>query len=149
MAALAALSPGDVGVYSVDPGSRAAAWGELFSCAAIGRGAAGVIVDGCVRDARQIEQLGFPVFAVETSPLDTRARARVASHGAPLDFAGVPVQRGDLVVADRDGVIFVPSDLVDAVAALVSKKKPLERGAREDLIAGMSIHDVWTKYGVF
>lgn len=149
MAALAALCPGDVGVYAVEAGSRAAAWGELFSCAAIGRGAAGVIVDGCVRDARQIEQLGFPVFASDTSPLDTRARARVASHGDPIDFAGVPVQRGDLVVADRDGVAFVPSGLVDAVAVLVSKKKPLERGAREDLIAGMSIHDVWTKYGVF
>jgi regulator of RNase E activity RraA len=149
MAALAALSPGDVGVYAVDRGSRAAAWGELFSCGAIGRGAVGAIVDGCVRDARQIEELGFPVFAADTSPLDTRARARVASHGTPMEFAGVPVERGDLVVADRDGVIFVPAAQVDAVAALVSKKKPLERGAREDLVAGMPIHDVWTKYGVF
>jgi len=149
MAALAALSPGDVGVYAVDPGSRAAAWGELFSYAAMGRGAVGVIVDGCVRDARQIEELGFPVFAADTSPLDTRARARVASHGAPIEFAGVPIRRGDLVIADSDGVIFVPSALVDSVAALVSKKKPLERGARGDLIAGMPIRDVWTKYGVF
>ena len=149
MAALAALSPGDVPVYAVDPATRAAAWGELFSCGAIGRGAVGAIVDGCVRDARQIEELGFPVFASGTSPLDTRARARVASHGAPMDFAGVPVERGDLVVADRDGVIFVPSAQVDAVAALVARKKPLERGAREDLVAGMPIHDVWAKYGVF
>lgn len=149
MAALAALSPGDVGVYSVAAGSRAAAWGELFSCGAIGRGAVGAIVDGCIRDARQIEELGFPVFAADTSPLDTRARARVESHGSPITFAGVPVQRGDLVVADRDGVIFVPSDLVPDVAALVAAKKPLERGAREDLVAGMHIQDVWTKYGVF
>jgi 4-hydroxy-4-methyl-2-oxoglutarate aldolase len=149
MDALAALSTGDVGVYAVDSGSRAAAWGELFSCAAIGRGAVGVIVDGCVRDARQIQELGFAVFAADTSPLDTRARARVASHGASITFAGVTVRRGDLVVADGDGVIFIPADLIDPVAALVSKKRPLERGAREDLVAGMPIHDVWTKYGVF
>ena len=149
MEALASMSPGDVGVYAVDPGSRAAAWGELFSCGAIGRGAVGVVVDGCIRDARQIEELGFPVFASDTSPLDTRARARVAAHGFPLEFAGVVVHRGDLVVADRDGIIFVPADRVREVAELVSKKKPLEQGARDDLIAGMHIHDVWEKYGVF
>ena len=149
MAALDALSPGDVGVYAVAPGSRAAVWGELFSCGAIGRGAVGAVVDGCIRDARQIEELGFAVFASDTSPLDTRARARVDAHGSPVVFAGVPVARGDLVVADVDGVVFVPATAVDAVAALVAKKKPLEQGAREDLVAGMRIHDVWTKYGVF
>jgi 4-hydroxy-4-methyl-2-oxoglutarate aldolase len=149
MDALAAMSPGDVGVYAVDPGSRAAAWGELFSCGAIGRGAVGVVVDGCVRDARQIEELGFPVFAADTSPLDTRARARVDAHGSTVVFAGVTVSRGDLVVADVDGVIFVPSTAVEAVASLVAKKKPLEEGARADLVAGMPIRDVWTKYGVF
>lgn len=149
MDALAAMSPGDVGVYTVGQGSRAAAWGELFSCGAIGRGAVGVVVDGCVRDAKQIEELGFPVFASDTSPLDTRARARVDAHGSPLVFAGVSVSRGDLVVADVDGVIFVPSTAVDAVASRVAEKKPLEQGARQDLIAGMPIRDVWTKYGVF
>jgi 4-hydroxy-4-methyl-2-oxoglutarate aldolase len=149
MDALAALSPGDVGVYAVGQGSRAAAWGELFSCGAIGRGAVGVLVDGCVRDAKQIEELGFPVFAADTSPLDTRARARVDAHGSPLVFAGVSVSRHDLIVADVDGVVVVPAPAVDAVAALVAKKKPLEQGAREDLIAGMPIREVWTKYGVF
>lgn len=149
MDALASMSPGDVGVYAVQDGSRAAAWGELFSCGAIGRGALGAIVDGCVRDARQIEQLGFPVFASDTSPLDTRARARVDTHGTSVVFAGVLVRRGDLVVADRDGVIFVPSGSVEKVADLVAKKKPLEQGARDDLIAGMHIRDVWEKYGVF
>ena len=108
-----------------------------------------MIVDGCVRDAKQIEELGFPVFAIATSPLDTRARARVDAHGSPVVFAGVTVSRGDLVVADVDGVIFVPATAVDAVASLVAKKKPLEQGAREDLVAGMPIRDVWTKYGVF
>ena len=149
MGALAAMSPGDVGIYAVEGGSRAAAWGELFSYGAIGRGAVGAVVDGCVRDVRQIEELGFPVFASDTSPLDTRARARVDTHGSRIEFAGVSVQSGDLIVADHDGVIFVPLSEVDAVASLVSKRKPLERGARDDLMAGMQIHDVWAKYGVF
>ena len=51
LTALDGLRPGDVPLFVVEPGVRAASWGELFSCAAIGRGAAGVVVDGFVRDA--------------------------------------------------------------------------------------------------
>jgi regulator of RNase E activity RraA len=149
MDALAAMMPGDVGVYSVSGDNRAAAWGELFSCGAIGRGAVGAIVDGCIRDARQIEELGFPVFAAGRSPLDTLARARVAAHGVPVTFGGQRVERGDIVVADADGIVIVPQAMADEVAAFVASKHVLERAARDDLIAGASIRDVWTTYGVF
>ena len=53
MAALDALAPGEVPVFQIESGSRAAAWGELFSCGAIGRGAVGAVCDGFVRDARE------------------------------------------------------------------------------------------------
>lgn len=149
MSALSAMSKGDVGVYSVDQGSRAAAWGELFSCAAIGRGVVGALVDGCVRDQRQISELKFPVFSVDTSPLDTLARARVARHGETVKFGGVQVKRGDLVVADSDGIVVVPAADVRRVATFVASKHKLEQAARDDLMAGMGIREVWAKYGVF
>ena len=149
MDALSAMGPGDVGVYAVQDGSNAAAWGELFSCAAIGRGVAGVVVDGCVRDVRQISELGYPVFSRGMSPLDTRARARVSDHGEPVVCAGLRVSRGDVVVADVDGIVVVPAERVDEVAGLIASKHRLEQSARDDLMHGMSIGDVWTKYGVF
>lgn len=149
MSALSAMGPGDVGVYSVEAGSRAAAWGELFSCAAIGRGVMGALVDGCVRDQRQIAELGFPVFSVSTSPFDTLGRARVARYGHPVDFGGVAVHRGDVVIADSDGIVVVPASEVDQVAAFVANKHTLEQSARDDLMSGMGIRDVWAKYGVF
>jgi regulator of RNase E activity RraA len=149
MQALGAMGPGDVGVYGVQGSSRAAAWGELFSCAAIGRGVAGVVVDGCVRDARQIAELGFPVFAADRSPLDTLARARVDSHGTEAVCGGQTVRRGDVVVADSDGIVIVPAAVVAEVATFIDNKHRLEASAREDLMAGMSIRDVWEKYGVF
>lgn len=149
MQALAAMGPGDVGVYGVEGSSRAAAWGELFSCAAIGRGVAGVVVDGCIRDARQIADLGFPVFAADRSPFDTLARARVDRHGDEAVCGGQTVRRGDVVVADVDGIVVVPAGVVTEAAAFIGNKHRLEVGAREDLMAGMSIRDVWEKYGVF
>lgn len=149
MDALAALSPGDVGVYGLTGNSRAAAWGELFSCGAIGRGAVGVVVDGCVRDTRQICDLGFPVFALGRSPLDTLARARVQSHGKEVLCGGKLIRRGDVVVADADGIVIVPVEKIDEVANFIANKHRLEQGARNDLVAGMGIREVWKKYGVF
>ncbi|HYY09976.1 MAG TPA: hypothetical protein VE781_03505 [Kineosporiaceae bacterium] len=149
MQALAAMGPGDVGVYAVSGESRAAAWGELFSCAAIGRGVSGVVVDGCIRDSRQIRELQYPVFAADRSPLDTLARARVDSHGGTVVCGGRTVRRGDVLVADADGIVVVPRELADAVAAFVATKHRLEQGARDDLVAGLSIREVWDKYGVF
>lgn len=149
MEALGAMRPGDVGVYGVASNARAAAWGELFSCAAMGRQVAGVIIDGPIRDTRQIAALGFPVFAAERSPLDTLARARVASHGEEVQCGGRSVALDDVVVADSDGIVVVPSTMVDPVAEFISNKFRLEDAARRDLIAGMSINDVWEKYRVF
>lgn len=149
MQALAAMSSGDVGVYGVSGDSRAAAWGELFSCGAIGRGASGVVVDGCVRDSRQIRALAFPVFASGTSPLDTLARARVDAHGEQVLCGGLVVRRGDVVVADVDGVVIVPSEKIQEVSDFITHKHRLEQGARDDLVAGMDIQEVWKKYGVF
>jgi regulator of RNase E activity RraA len=140
MSALDSLEPGDVPLFAVEPGLRVASWGELFSCGAIGRGARGAIVDGFVRDARQIRQLGFPTFARGCTPLDTYARAIVSAHGS----AAV-----DLVVADIDGIVVVPRAAVRDAAELVKSKRKLEEGARQDLLDGMRIRDVWAKYGVF
>ena len=149
MAALSSMKPGDIGVYAVDPTTRAAAWGELFSCAAIGRGVTGVVVDGCVRDARQISDIRFPVFARTASPLDTMRRARVMQHGHAVTCGGRRVATGDLIVGDDDGVVVVPAQNVAAVAEFVATKHRLEQSARSDLMSGMSIQDVWDKYRVF
>ena len=149
MDALDALSAGEVPVFEIAAESRAAAWGELFSCAAIGLGAVGVVCDGLVRDARQIEELGFPTFARGCSPLDTLGRAVVTSYGQSALCGGVRVARGDLIVADADGVVAVPSAVMDHVATAVIDKRKLEAGAREDLLNGMTIRAVWEKYQVF
>jgi regulator of RNase E activity RraA len=149
MDALGALSAGEVPVFEIDAQSRAAAWGELFSCAAIGLGARGVVCDGLVRDALQIEELGFPVFARGCSPLDTLGRAVVTSYGDTALCGGVRVARGDLIVADADGVVAVPAAAIDDVATAVAEKRKLEDGARADLLNGMSIREVWDKYQVF
>ncbi|MCY7304333.1 MAG: RraA family protein [Thermoleophilia bacterium] len=148
LTALDGLRPGDVPLFVVEEGVRCASWGELFSCAALGRGAAGVVVDGYVRDGAAIKALGFPTFARGLSPLDTFARAAVKGIDVEARVGGVEVRPGDLVVGDVDGIVVVPQEMVADVAEAVVTKHRLEGNAREDLLAGMSIREVWVKYGV-
>jgi len=148
LTALDGLRPGDVPLLIVEDGVRCASWGELFSCAALGRGAAGVVIDGYARDAAEIKALGFPTFARGLSPLDTFARAIVTGIDVEARIGGVDVRPGDLVVGDVDGIVVVPQEMVADVAEAVATKHRLEGNAREDLLAGMSIREVWVKYGV-
>jgi len=149
MAAIAALGPGDVPVYQVEAGVDAALFGELFSLAAAAQGAVGAVVDGPVRDVRQLRELGYPVFSAGISPFDTKGRAEVVAHDVPIVCAGVSVRSGDLVVGDDDGVVIVPADLVEPVLVEVVAKVRGEHGAKQDILSGMAVHDVWDKWGVF
>lgn len=149
MRAIQALQPGDVAVYAVADGVRAALFGELFGHAARGRGAVGAVVDGLVRDTRALAAAGIPVFARGTSPLDTRGRAEVVDFGLELVVGGVRVRPGDYVVGDEDGVVVLPHEVADEVVAAIEERRRDEHGAKSDLLAGASVQDVWDKWHVF
>jgi regulator of RNase E activity RraA len=102
------LCAGDVLVIAA-AGREAALWGDRLTAAAQERGAAGVVVDGFVRDVRTVAASGLPLRARGTMP----ARGEPTSAGATdvtVVVAGVEVAPGDLVVADADGVVIVPAD---------------------------------------
>ena len=149
MAALAALAPGDVACYHVDPAVEAALFGELFAVAARAQGAVGAVLDGPVRDVRQMRELGFPVFASSVSPYDTKGWAEVVAHDAPVSCGGILVSLGDLVVGDDDGVVVVPAERVAEVVTAVTAKLADEHGALADLQSGLTVHAVWERWKVF
>ena len=86
IAAIDALQPGNVGVVATSGLANAAYWGELFSNAALGRGARGMLLDGYHRDTRKILELGFPVFSTGRGPSMRRAE-RNASISIARSFA--------------------------------------------------------------
>jgi 4-hydroxy-4-methyl-2-oxoglutarate aldolase len=143
------VSPGQVLVLGVEPGVLAATWGELFSCAAIGRGALGAVTDGYIRDISKIRGLRFPLFSLGGSPLDTLGRARVAAVGQPVVCGGVSVATGDVIVADQDGVVVVPAEMAAEITAAVRQKAAKESDSRQALLDGSSVREVWEQYGVF
>jgi 4-hydroxy-4-methyl-2-oxoglutarate aldolase len=131
--ALAVVRPGEVIVLAVGGETAIAHAGEIVAHAARERGAAGIVLDGAVRDRLQLEALGVPVFHRGTSP---RAPSK-ASPGAlrrRVTLGGAIVHPGDLVCADADGLVVVPAADADAVLAAADALEERER----EIVAALS-----------
>jgi 4-hydroxy-4-methyl-2-oxoglutarate aldolase len=119
--AVADAAPGDVIVLAVGGERGRAHCGGIVASAARARGIAGLVLDGAVRDRSELEEIGFPVFHLGTSPLKP-AKDGPAELRVPVEIGEVRIEPGDLVVADADGIVIVPlahaAELVDAAAAL-------------------------------
>lgn len=141
------LRPGDV-VVAQTHGAPAAFWGELFSAAAVGRGARGAVIDGYIRDRVRIDDPRFQVFAAGTRPTDCLGRIAVDATGGPVELGGVAVAEGDLVVADGDGIVIVPAALAQEVIDRALAKAATESSARAALRGGGYLREVWERFGV-
>jgi len=143
-----ALEPGSLVLIATGGSDRSAYWGELFSCAAIGRGVTGVVCDGYLRDSPKVARLGFPAFARGTRPLDYRARMEITAAGRPVSCAGVLVEPGELVLADADGVVVVPRAIEADAIRHANDRARRETTVLEELRAGATLRSVWDRYRV-
>jgi 4-hydroxy-4-methyl-2-oxoglutarate aldolase len=147
IASIDSLQPGDIAVLAT-AGINATYWGELFSNAAMARGARGVVMDGCHRDTRKVLDLGFPLFSTGSRPLDIAGRAQAIAYNAPVECGGVLVRPGDIIFAEVDGIAVIPSDVAAETVAKAFAKIAIEDRARDDLRDGAYLADVWQKYKV-
>ena len=111
-------------------------WGGLLSRSAVRRGIRGVIVDGFSRDIDEAIDLGCPEFARGTTPVTARGRQREISSGDPVRIGDVPISQGDIVVADRTGVVIVPRSRTDDVLAAAGWIADKEKALAERIDAG-------------
>lgn len=119
------LRPGEVLVIDARGCEDAAVWGGVATRAAMARGAAGVVIDGALRDAAEIRELGFPCFARAVIPGGPHKGFGGVIDG-PIACAGCPVKPGDIVLGDDDGVAVVPlerqAELMEACQAKLAQE---------------------------
>jgi 4-hydroxy-4-methyl-2-oxoglutarate aldolase len=141
-AAVDASGPGDVIVVAHQGRTDCAGWGGLLSRAAVIRGIDGVVVDGVARDLAEATAVGLPVFASGSTAVTARGRAAEVGWGEPVEFAGVPVAPGDLVLADAGGVVIIPSAHAEAVLATAERIAATEAAMAAALDAGRPVSEV-------
>lgn len=148
IAAVDSLKRDDVFVCSTNQSTRNCIWGELLSTAAQARGARGAIIDGFIRDARQILAMGFPVFTTGLSPVDSNGRGDVIAYNVPIECGGVTVHPGDIMFGDADGVVVIPQAVEIEVLGAAFAKVAGEDRTRDALRAGATLREVYDKYGI-
>ncbi len=146
--AVDACEPDDVMIAAAQGSARSGIWGELLSTAARNRGCLGAIVDGAVRDTRQMTAMNFPVFARGRCIYDSQNRQRVVDIDVPVEIDGVRFSPGDLVFADQDGVVVVPQDIEVEAIRRAWDKVHAENITRDAIKAGMLATEAYRKYGV-
>ena len=142
------LKPGDVPVFACNANTRISPWGELLTTRAQVLGATGLITDGSVRDVAVIREMGFPVFSGGRNPVDTKFRGKMMWADVPAVIGEAEVNSGDLVIADLDGIVFVPAALIEAVVAKSLIKVRAEKIVREELRKGASLVEVFDRHGI-
>jgi len=142
------LGPGDVAVFSCGTSGRIAPWGALLSTASQVRGAAGAVMDGLVRDIRDIRKMQFPVFHVGICPLDSKGRGKIVEVDIPIKCDGVAVSPGDLIFGDADGCVVIPQAIEADVIRVASERLKGENRTLEALRSGKRLADVFAEFQV-
>lgn len=133
--ALYEAGSGDVLVVDGEGDSGAGALlGEIMALECRTKGIVAAVIDGAVRDKPGLVEQGFPVFARAVTPRVGTNR-RLGQIHVPVSCGGVVVRPGDLIVGDDNGVVAIPGNREEGLAAALeaqrAKEEKLIKGIRE------------------
>ena len=102
-----------------NPSGCGAFWGEVMSTIFSALDCEGTVTNGCVRDLKESHAIGFRYFAA--SVCVSHAYVRWEDIGVPVEVGGAIVRPGDLIHADRHGVLLIPNEIAAQLPAAASK----------------------------
>ena len=132
----------------IDKGGRmdTSCWGGILANAAKVKGISGTVIDGCCRDLNDCMDADYIVYARGTVVCTARGRVMEESTNQMIQFGGVQVRPGDIVMGDNSGVVIIPQEHMEAVLLKAEELWQKEEDMVAEIRSGADILEVDAKY---
>lgn len=146
---LDAMPKGCCVIWDAGIENEAAHWGEVMTASAIARGARMAVINGGLRDTRQVLAQNFPVFYRYRTSNGSLGRTKITEYNVPLRIGKVYIKPGDFIFGDIDGVVVIPRAIALEVLERAEKIKSNEKEMRGMVYEGFSAVKMIDEGGYF
>jgi regulator of RNase E activity RraA len=135
--ALYQVQAGDIVVVDARGHLGSGVFGDMMLTYFKGRGGAGVVIDGCIRDFPKAQKLGIGMWLRGVTPnFHTQTDLMPYAVNVPIACADTFVMPGDIIIADDDGAVVVPIKLAPQLLEAASHHAEWEDFSRQRLSEG-------------
>lgn len=143
------LRPNMVCVWNANGHDVASHWGGVMTRASRKRGVRGAVIDGGIRDTKDILEQSFPIWYRYRTSNGALSRCKITGYQVPIAIEGVIIKPGDLILADIDGALVVPRNLVEPVLKRAQAIEKNEGEIKEWVDAGLPAETIHQRGGYF
>ena len=138
-AAIEDMPTGCIAVVDANGVKDAGFWGDILCARMAKRGVAALVSDGVIRDRAGVLSTGLAIWASGAAAPPSVAGLTFVDWQQPIGCGGVAIFPNDVIVADQDGAVVIPANLLNDVVELAVEQEQLEGWIMDEVAAGAAL----------